>query len=87
MKSEIKIHKSLFNANIVKFEHVFEDSQNVYILLEICKNKTLNEILKKRKTLMEIEVKFYLDQKLKAVKFMHKNKIIHREYLILLNQP
>jgi polo-like kinase 1 len=79
LKSEIKIHKSLFHSHIVKFEHVFEDNQNVYILLELCKNKTLNELIKKRKILTELEVRYYLDQILKAVKFMHKNKIIHRD--------
>jgi polo-like kinase 1 len=79
LKSEIKIHKSLFHSHIVKFEHVFEDSENVYILLELCKNKTLNELLKRRKIITELEVKYYLDQILKAVKFMHKNKIIHRD--------
>lgn len=79
LKSEIKIHKSLHHPNIVKFEHVFEDKNNVYILLEICKNKTLNEMLKKRKVVTEMEVKFFLDQILKAVKFMHKNKVIHRD--------
>ena len=68
LKSEIKIHKSLFHSNIVKFEHVFEDNHNVYILLEICKNKTLNEIIKKRKTITEVETKFFLDQILKAVR-------------------
>lgn len=36
--SEIKIHRSLNHRHIVKFEHVFEDSQNVYILLELCTN-------------------------------------------------
>lgn len=36
--SEIKIHRSLNHRNIVAFEHVFEDSENVYILLEICTN-------------------------------------------------
>ena len=36
--SEIKIHRSLNHKNIVKFEHVFEDGSNVYILLEICTN-------------------------------------------------
>ena len=58
----------MFHQNIVKFEHVFEDNHNVYILLELCKNKTLNEILKKRKSLTEIETKYYLDQILKAVR-------------------
>lgn len=37
--SEIKIHRSLKNTNIVQFEHVFEDSDNVYILLELCPNQ------------------------------------------------
>ena len=38
--SEIKIHRSLNQQNIVKFEHVFEDGENVYILLELCTNQT-----------------------------------------------
>ena len=54
--SEIKIHRSLNNSNIVQFCHFFEDSENVYILLEICQNQTLNELLKRRKRLTEVEV-------------------------------
>ena len=34
--SEIKIHRSLNHQNIVKFEHFFEDHDNVYILLGLC---------------------------------------------------
>jgi len=37
--SEIKIHRSLKHTNIVGFEHFFEDSENVYILLEMCSNQ------------------------------------------------
>ena len=47
--SEIKIHKSLHHPQIVAFEHYFEDTENVYILLEICQNQTLNDLLKRRK--------------------------------------
>lgn len=36
--SEIKIHRSLHHQHVVKFEHFFEDSENVYILLELCPN-------------------------------------------------
>ena len=42
--SEIKIHKSLHHPNIVAFEHYFEDSENVYLLIEICHNQTLISI-------------------------------------------
>ena len=40
--SEIKIHRSLKNTNIVQFEHVFEDGDNVYILLELCPNQVIS---------------------------------------------
>ena len=54
--SEIKLHKKLSHANIVNFQHFFEDKENVYILLELCTNQTLNELLKRRKRLTELEV-------------------------------
>ena len=79
LKSEIKIHRSMCHPNVVKFEHYFEDSENVYILLELCKSKTLNELLKKRKIISELEVRYYLSQILSAVKYMHKSKVIHRD--------
>ena len=41
LMSEIKIHESLSNKNIVKFLHNFEDNLNVYIVLELCTNKVL----------------------------------------------
>ena len=60
LKSEIKIHKSLSHSNVVKFYHHFEDKDNIYILLEICKNKSLNDLVKRRKRLKEIEAKWYV---------------------------
>lgn len=36
--SEIKIHKSLNHKHVVGFEHYFEDSECVYILLDLCTN-------------------------------------------------
>ena len=47
--TEIRIHKSCHNPNIVAFEHNFEDNDNVYILLELCQNQTLSEIHVRRK--------------------------------------
>eukprot|EP00331_Platyophrya_macrostoma_P004873 CAMPEP_0176416666 /NCGR_PEP_ID=MMETSP0127-20121128/6468_1 /TAXON_ID=938130 /ORGANISM="Platyophrya macrostoma, Strain WH" /LENGTH=641 /DNA_ID=CAMNT_0017796757 /DNA_START=31 /DNA_END=1956 /DNA_ORIENTATION=+ len=77
--SEIKIHKSLHHANIVNFEHVFEDHENVYILLEICTNQTLNDLIKRRKRLTELEVQCYVAQMISALKYMHNNRVIHRD--------
>lgn len=60
LMSEIKIHRSLHHNNVVSFEHFFEDSENVYILLELCQNQSLNELLRRRKKLHELEVKCYV---------------------------
>jgi polo-like kinase 1 len=77
--SEIKIHKALHNTNIVGFEHYFEDSENVYILLEMCTNQSMNELLKRRKTLTELETQCYSAQIIRALKYLHSHRIIHRD--------
>ena len=65
--TEIKIHKSVHHDQVVAFEHNFEDNENVYILLEVCKNQTLNELFKRRKKLTEIEVQCYIIQLVKGL--------------------
>ena len=37
------IHKSLNHTNIVKFEEMFEDAENVYLVLELCHNGVREE--------------------------------------------
>ena len=77
--SEIRIHKSCHHPHVVAFEHNFEDSENVYILLELCQNQTLNEIHNRRKILTELEVQCYIIQLIKALKYLHSHRIIHRD--------
>ena len=77
--SEIRIHRSLDHSGVVKFEHFFEDVDNVYILLEMCHNQTLNELIRRRKKLFEIEVQCYLLQLIEAIKYLHSKKVIHRD--------
>eukprot|EP00842_Homolaphlyctis_polyrhiza_P003477 jgi/Hompol1/412/HPOL_003644-RA len=77
--SEIKIHKSFAHPSIVKFHHVFEDDENVYMILELCENKTFVDMLKKRKRLTEPEVRYYMFQLLDSVRYMHRHGVIHRD--------
>jgi len=77
--SEIKIHRSIHHTNVVHFEHVFEDGENVYILLELCSNQSLNDLIKRRRRLMEIEAQCYIMQIINALKYLASNKIIHRD--------
>ena len=47
--------------------------------MELCPNQTLNELLRRRKRLTEIEAQCYLFQLASALDYLHKNKIIHRD--------
>jgi len=77
--SEIRIHRSLNHSSIVGFESFFEDSDNVYILLELCQNQTLNELLKRRKKLTELETQCYVMHIIEGLKYLHSKRIIHRD--------
>eukprot|EP00831_Metopus_contortus_P077954 TRINITY_DN7442_c0_g2_i3.p1 TRINITY_DN7442_c0_g2~~TRINITY_DN7442_c0_g2_i3.p1 ORF type:complete len:396 (-),score=49.89 TRINITY_DN7442_c0_g2_i3:696-1883(-) len=79
LMSEIRIHRALHHPNVLAFEHFFEDSENVYILLELCQNQTLNELLRRRKRLTELEVQCYLVQLINGLKYLHAHRVIHRD--------
>ena len=68
----------MHHPQIVTFEHYFEDKENVYILLEICRNQTLYELLKRRKRLTEIEAIYYAYQIIQALIYLHSHRVIHR---------
>lgn len=79
LMSEIKIHRSLHHRHIVRFDHFFEDSTNVYILLELCENQNMSEMLRRRKRLTEEEVQYFAVQMISALQYTHSHRVIHRD--------
>ncbi|XP_040891069.1 serine/threonine-protein kinase PLK1 isoform X2 [Toxotes jaculatrix] len=79
MTSEIAIHKSLNHANIVGFHGFFEDDDFVFVVLEICRRRSLLELHKRRKAVTEPECRYYMTQLLKGVQYLHNNRVIHRD--------
>lgn len=79
MTSEIAIHKSLSHANVVGFHGFFEDNDFVFVVLEICRRRSLLELHKRRKAVTEPEVRYYMTQLLKGVHYLHNNRVIHRD--------
>ncbi len=76
--AEMQLHKTLEHSNIVRFEHYFEDSERVYLLLELC-GDNLQEVLVRRQRLSELEVQSYLLQLLPALQYLHSNGVVHRD--------
>ncbi|XP_057700575.1 serine/threonine-protein kinase PLK1 [Corythoichthys intestinalis] len=79
MTSEIAIHKALDHINIVGFRGFFEDDDFVFVVLELCKRRSLLELHKRRKAVTEPEARYYMMQLLKGVQYLHNNRIIHRD--------
>ena len=78
-RNEIKFNYSLDFNYLCKCHSIFDDQQNAYLILDYYPNKTLKELLDKRVTLTEIEVKHYGFQLLLAIEYLHSKNILHRD--------
>ncbi|XP_001602402.2 serine/threonine-protein kinase PLK1 isoform X1 [Nasonia vitripennis] len=76
---EIMIHKELNHVNVVQMHHYFEDTLNVYMLLEACPKKSLVDVLKYRGHVSEPEARYYMKQMVTGVAYIHSQKVIHRD--------
>ncbi len=77
--NEIKIHQKLKHSTIVSIDHHFEDNDNVYIMMELCRNETLSDLVKRRGGLTELESKYFLRQIIDGLKYIHSENVIHRD--------
>ncbi|OXB68836.1 hypothetical protein ASZ78_002251 [Callipepla squamata] len=79
MSMEIAIHRSLAHRHVVGFQGFFEDSDFVYVVLELCRRRSLLELHKRRKALSEPEVRYYLRQTILGCQYLHSQRVIHRD--------
>jgi polo-like kinase 1 len=79
LQAEIKIHRTLKHKHVCEYKHFFEDRDNCYILLELCHNQSLNEMIKRRKRLTEPEAAYLIKQLLDSVQYIHNENVIHRD--------
>ena len=82
IQAETKIQQELKSPRIVKVKTFFEDDDNVYIVLEKCSSTLqdlLDELLKQKKYLTEIEIQYFMFQLIQGLKYLHDKNIIHRD--------
>ncbi|UPK98993.1 hypothetical protein LCI18_009928 [Fusarium solani-melongenae] len=78
-QTELQIHSKMKHKNVVQFLRAFSQENCTYLVLELCPNGSLMDMVKRRKGLTEPEVRFYSVQITGAIKYMHNKGVIHRD--------
>ncbi|KAI9784837.1 MAG: Cell cycle serine/threonine-protein kinase cdc5/MSD2 [Geoglossum umbratile] len=78
-RSELQVHSKMHHPNIVDFHRSFTYGDNTYVVLELCENRSLMEMVKARKYLTGPEVRAFTIQTAGAIKYMHSKNVIHRD--------
>ncbi|XP_060963526.1 CDPK-related kinase 4-like [Cannabis sativa] len=81
VRREVKILKALSgHKNLIKFHDAFEDSNNVYIVMELCEGgELLDRILARGGRYTEEDAKSIIVQILSVVAFCHLQGVVHRD--------
>lgn len=82
VRREVKILRALSaqNRNLVIFYDAFEDSENVYIVMELCEGgELLDRILSRGGRYTEDDAKKVMIQILNVVAFCHLQGVVHRD--------
>ena len=77
--SELLIQSKLHHPNIVEFYRSFISGDRRYIVLQLCENNALYQLVESRGYLTEFEVRIYTIQIAGAIKYMHSKCVIHRD--------
>lgn len=78
MVNELKIHRELNHPNIVKFHDVIVENENLFIILEYCKDGSLFNYIRST-NLSQNKIKNIFKQILNGVEYIHKKNVIIRD--------
>uniref|UniRef100_A0AAR2L9U6 Serine/threonine-protein kinase PLK4 n=1 Tax=Pygocentrus nattereri TaxID=42514 RepID=A0AAR2L9U6_PYGNA len=78
--NEVEIQCRLKHPSILELYNYFEDSNYVYLVLEMCHNGEMSRYLKDRKKpFTEEEVRHFMHQIVKGMLYLHTHGIMHRD--------
>ena len=69
----------MHHPSIVEFYRAFAFEHHTYVVLELCPNGSLMNMVRNRKSLSLPEVRRYMIQLCGGVKYMHQRGVIHRD--------
>ncbi|KAJ8336216.1 hypothetical protein SKAU_G00395590 [Synaphobranchus kaupii] len=80
VSNEVEIQCRLKHPSILELYNYFEDSNYVYLVLEMCHNGEMSQCLKDRKKpFTEDEARHFMHQIVKGMLYLHTHGIMHRD--------
>jgi len=79
LEREVNILKSIQHENIIQLFDVYEDSTNVYLVLELAKGGELLSRIKLFQKLNENQTRIVMKQLFSALEYLHSQGIAHRD--------
>ncbi|DAZ98605.1 TPA: hypothetical protein N0F65_001024 [Lagenidium giganteum] len=81
VQQEMLLHAELDHPCVLKVLSTFEDSRNMYMVLELCERRSLTEELKQRDggVLDEHTARRVFRQLVHGVQYLHSQSVIHRD--------
>ncbi|KAM6961126.1 serine/threonine-protein kinase PLK4 [Aplochiton taeniatus] len=80
VSNEVEIQCRLKHPSVLELYNYFEDSNYVYLVLEMCHNGEMSRYLKERKVpFSEDEARHFMHQIVKGMLYLHTHGIMHRD--------
>ncbi|KAJ7344437.1 hypothetical protein JRQ81_000387 [Phrynocephalus forsythii] len=79
LEREVSILKTVNHEHIIHLEEVFETPKRVYLVMELCEDGELKEILQKRGQFTENETRHIIQSLASAIAYLHRKDIVHRD--------
>ncbi|XP_074086345.1 serine/threonine-protein kinase 33 isoform X2 [Macrotis lagotis] len=79
LEREVNILKSVNHEHIIHLERVFETPKRMYLVMELCEDGELKEILFNKGHFSENETRQIIDDLGSAIAYLHKKDIVHRD--------
>lgn len=79
LEMEINLMKVTDHPHIIKLYDLFEDAQNIYLVMELCSGGELFDFIVRKKHLSEHEARTIMMQLLRSLNYLHSHEICHRD--------
>ncbi|CEM31033.1 unnamed protein product [Vitrella brassicaformis CCMP3155] len=79
LKNEAEIYLHLDHPNIARLIDIYEDSKNVWMVMEYCSGKELYQRLNEKHVYKEQDAAEVTFQMLEAVHYLHAHNVVHRD--------